>query len=44
MGIKGLSANFDWFLVILEDRCIDNLTTDDNLFFHHIKQIDFTLP
>ena len=44
MVIKGLSAHFDWFLFILEDRCIDDLMTDDNLFFHHIKQIDFTLP
>ena len=44
MGIKGLSAHFDWFLFILEDRCIDDLMTDDNLLFHHIKQIDFMLP
>ena len=44
MVIKELSAHFDWFLFILEDRCIDDLTTDDNLLFHHIKQIDFMLP
>ena len=44
MVIKGLSAHFDWFLFILEDRCIDDRMTDDNLLFHHIKQIDFMLP
>ena len=37
MVIKGLSAHFDWFLFILEDRCIDDLMTDDNLLFHQIK-------